>query len=123
MNPRDPEDLRWESLVERIETGDITVIALTSQALLVQEGNIMKHSAGSYAPACLAGASRIFSLRRRGRRTATMEIIRSAGPDGEGPWTVAQVSGPRNQAPPEPERAAAREMTRLYNEAWQSRLE
>ncbi len=106
---------QWESLINRVETQGVTVLALIGQDQLVREGIMMRHSAGSYGPVCLAGTSRIFSLQRNGKRTATMEIVLD---EGTGNWTIAQVRGPMNRRTGGPEHAAAQETARLYNEAW-----
>ncbi len=117
---KEEENSKWKSLVKCIRTGEITVLALTSPLELVQEGIMMKNSAGSYAKVCQDGTSRIFPLRRGGKRTATMEIALETGAGGDDRWRLAQVYAPMNEIAGEAERAAAQETALACSRAWTS---
>src|SRR5690606_22680612 len=85
-------DVRWPALLPRHVMGDLLAIELASGALLAEEGLEQKHCVGSYANACASGSCRVFSLRREGRRLATIELRRDSG----GRWDLAQVRGKCN---------------------------
>lgn len=69
--------------------GDLTFVSLRSGAALEDEGKAMHHCVVTYAGEMIAGRSRIFSIRRDGRRLATLELAQSRGKR----WLVRQVSG------------------------------
>jgi len=69
--------------------GDLTFVSLRSGAALEDEGKAMHHCVATYAGDIIAGRSRIFSIRRDGRRLATLELARGRGKR----WLVRQVSG------------------------------
>jgi hypothetical protein len=85
-------DVRWLALLPRHAIGDLLAIELDSGALLAEEGLEQKHCVGTYANACASGSCRVFSLRREGRRLATVELRRDSG----GHWDLAQVRGKCN---------------------------
>lgn len=72
--------------------GEFEIVPLRSGRDLHLEGVAMHHCVGSYSSDVRRGYSRIFSLRRYGRRIATVEI---AGTKSGYP-SLAQVRGPCN---------------------------
>lgn len=80
---------------EPFELGDFEVVPLRSGRELSQEGAAMHHCVGSYSREVRSGMSRIFSLRRDGRRVATVEL----GGIGHGRPSLYQVRGPCNAMP------------------------
>ena len=68
----------WVSLVDTMEGHGLQAHALTSTALLVREGERMRHAVGGWTDWCAQGASRIFTLEQDGHPIATGEIR----PDG-----------------------------------------
>lgn len=86
------KDVRWLALLPRLDIGPYTAVELDSGHLLAEEGLEQRHCVGSYVPACSSGASRIFSLRRSGRRVATIELQRNHA----GEWTLVQIRGKAN---------------------------
>lgn len=68
-------------------------LALQSGRALFEEGVAMHHCVGSYSADVIRGDSRIYSVRKDGKRVATLELkVRG------GAWVVAQLSGPCNAA-------------------------
>lgn len=60
----------WRSVDKSYE-----MVALTSAADLVVEGNEMRHCVGGYYDVCRRGDTQILSLRRDGQRVATAELM------------------------------------------------
>ena len=108
-----PDIPKWDSLVDRMMLLGLTAVAIRNEPELVREGAIMMHSAGEYAPPCIRGTSRIFSVRHGNQRIATMEICLE-----NGRWRLAQVSGPLNRQPGRRVRDLAEAVARAYNRAW-----
>ncbi|MCI4662528.1 MAG: PcfJ domain-containing protein [Neomegalonema sp.] len=69
-------------------------VPLTTASALEDEGRVMNHCVGSYAAKVAAGHCLIFSIRDRGQRVATLEIVASHASMGEG--LVNQLYGPSN---------------------------
>lgn len=89
----DPDkDVRWPALLPQFTVGAIQAVELNCGRLLAEDGLEQRHCIGSYANACATGASRIFSLRRDGKRAATLELQR--GHDGN--WRSVQLRGKAN---------------------------
>ena len=85
-------DVHWQALLPTHAAGDLLAIELSTGAALAEEGLEQKHCVGTYANACASGSCRVFSLRRQGKRTATIELRREA----DGSWGLAQVRGKCN---------------------------
>jgi hypothetical protein len=92
------------------------IVALQSGAALHAEGADMHHCVASYARNVIRGLSRIFSVRKNGRRVATFEISRSGFllasgeflqlPGGRLSHKLIQIKGPYNaEVPQEVEQA------------------
>lgn len=79
----------WTSRLGVYPVGTLLAIELNSSQLLVEESYAMHHCVKSYISECVAGESRIFSIRKDGKRVATLEIQ----PANEGKWKVAQLRG------------------------------
>lgn len=115
----DPDkDVRWPSLLPAYATGPFVAVELASGFLLAEEGLEQRHCIGSYANACATGAARVFSLRRNGKRTATIELQRGH----EGAWHMAQIRGKANTVVRDPAvLEAADQVAQAYTEAAQTR--
>ncbi len=87
-------DLHWTALLPNWQCSGYEVLELDSGARLLQEGLEQKHCVGSYADACASGTCRIFSVRLRGKRLATIELRRELG----GKWSLGQVRSKANGA-------------------------
>lgn len=111
----DPQkDVRWPALLPRYTAGEYMAVELDCGFLLAEEGLEQRHCIGTYVNACSSGASRVFSLRRNGRRTATIELQR--GHDGG--WHMVQIRGKANSVVKDPDVLAAGEaVARAYAEA------
>jgi hypothetical protein len=95
----DPDkDVRWPALLPVYATGPFLVVELDSGFRLAEEGLEQRHCIGTYANACASGATRVFSLRHNGKRTATIELQR--GHDGA--WRMVQIRGKANTVVREP---------------------
>ena len=112
LESRGGEPLSWESLLPETRAGGLQVVPLTCEQGLFEESLAMRHCILWYGPRCRSGLSRVFSVRREGRRTATGEI---ALQDGE--WRVLQVRTARDHQAGEEEQEAMGEIARLYGEA------
>jgi PcfJ-like protein len=55
--------------------GNFQILPLTTAKELVEEGNAHHHCVGTYYNACRSGATQILSLRERGKRMVTAEIL------------------------------------------------
>lgn len=115
----DPDkDVRWPALLPVYATGPFLALELDSGFLLAEEGLEQRHCIGTYANACASGATRVFSLRHHGKRTATIELQR--GHDGA--WHMVQIRGKANTAIHDPALLdAADQLTQAYSEAAQAR--
>jgi len=115
----DPDkDVRWPALLPVYATGPFLAVELDSGFLLAEEGLEQRHCIGTYANACASGATRVFSLRHHGRRTATLELQR--GHDGA--WCMVQIRGKANSVVQDPAiLAAAGLVAQAYSEAARSR--
>ena len=115
----DPDkDVRWPALLPVYATGPFLAVELDSGFLLAEEGLEQRHCIGTYANACASGATRVFSLRHHGKRTATIELQR--GHDGA--WHMVQIRGKANTAIHDPALLdAADQLTQAYSEAAQAR--
>ncbi|WP_438278339.1 PcfJ domain-containing protein [Nitrobacter sp.] len=105
-------DLPGSTTIEGYE-----MVALQTGAALHAEGADMHHCVASYAGNVIRGFSRIFSVRKDGRRVATFEISKSGFllasgeflqlPSSKGPlYKLVQLKGPYNaEVPQEVEQA------------------
>lgn len=108
------KDVRWPALLPNYRTGAFLAVELDSGFLLAEEGLEQRHCIGTYVNACSSGASRVFSLRRNSRRTATIELQR--GHDGS--WRLVQIRGKANSLVQDPAvLAAGEDVARAYSEA------
>lgn len=78
--------------------GRYDVVALTSASDLVIEGNEMQHCVGGYYDVCRRGDTQILSVRRDGRRAATVEVALE-GPIEAPALKVGQFKAIRNTRP------------------------
>ena len=85
-------DVRWPALLPRFVTGPFEALELDCGQLLAQEGLEQRHCIGTYVNACSTGASRVFSLRRGGKRVATLELQRTH----DASWRLVQIRGKAN---------------------------
>ncbi len=97
------KDVRWPALLPTFATGPFVAVELDCGYLLAEEGLEQRHCVGSYVHACSSGASRIFSLRRSGKRVATIELQRNH----TGLWTLVQIRGKANAVVRDPAVLAA----------------
>ena len=92
--------------------GGRTSVELNDAFVLQEEGRCMRHCVGSYAPICLSGRSRIFSLRDQADRPlATIEL----GSGDGNRWQVLQVMGIRNRPVDDMIAAVARKLADQVN--------
>ncbi len=115
----DPDkDVRWPALLPVYATGPFVAVELDSGFLLAEGGLEQRHCIGTYANACASGATRVFSLRHKGRRTATLELQR--GHDDA--WRMVQIRGKANTVVQDPALLeAAGRVAQAYSEAARSR--
>lgn len=85
-------DVRWPALMPRQQMGEFVALELDCGYLLAEDGLEQRHCIGTYVNACSSGASRVFSLRRQGKRVATLELQRSQ----QGDWRLVQIRGKAN---------------------------
>lgn len=116
----DPEkDVRWVALLPRYVAGPFLAVELDTGSLLAEEGLEQRHCIGTYVNACASGATRVFSLRRNGRRMATIELQRNH----DGSWRMVQIRGKANTVIQDPAMLqAANQVALAYSEAAQLRL-
>ena len=115
----DPEkDVHWAALLPRYTAGLFLAVELDTGSLLAEEGLEQRHCIGTYVNACASGATRVFSLRRNGRRTATIELQRNH----DGSWRMVQIRGKANTVIQDPAMLdAADQVAQAYSEAAQLR--
>ncbi len=95
----DPDkDVRWPALLPAYSTGAFVAVELDCGFLLAEEGLEQRHCIGTYANACASGATRVFSLRQEGKRTATIELQRAH----DGSWHMVQIRGKANSVVHDP---------------------
>lgn len=115
----DPEkDIRWPALLPQYAAGPFLAVELDTGSLLAEEGLEQRHCIGTYVNACASGATRVFSLRRNGKRTATIELQRNH----DGSWRMAQIRGKANTVVQDTAALdAAERVAQAYSEAAQTR--
>lgn len=77
---------------DQLRIGDHDFIALRSGEALWLEGAAMRHCVSSYVNLVVKGKSRIYSVRRDGKRVATLELDRQT----ESTFGISQLKGPCN---------------------------
>lgn len=94
----------WRTIVDyaplpsHAKAAGLELHALQTREALFEEGALMRHCVYRYSDEVEEGSSRIYSVRRDGRRVATLEIVRldsSSAPR----FRVAQLRGPCNARP------------------------
>ena len=87
-----PDNLPWESLIERYEDGGFLVIPLTSRKQLRREGKAMDHCVELFSGVCRMELVRIFSIQHAydGRRATLMLEL------NDGWWDVSECTGYSN---------------------------
>jgi len=86
-------EINLGALPAELQIDGLDFVALRSGLALHEDGRAMHHCVASYAGAVIKGKSRIFSIRRDGKRIATLELVRRKK------WQIEQVKGPCNRAP------------------------
>ncbi len=114
-NTMHQEFKQWESLVPEFECHKYTVVPLTDSVQLFEEGKLMHHCVGAYGDGCAEGQSRIFSIRLKGIRAVTLELVLDAQRNS---WCVAQVRAHCNGAGPKAVKKVAEEVRKQYQAAW-----
>lgn len=105
------QDVHWPALLPRHAVGPFVAVELNSGYLLAEDGLQQRHCIGTYANACASGATRVFSLRRQGKRVATIELQRRH----DGAWQMVQMRGKANSPiHDETTLAAGEQVTRAY---------
>jgi len=104
----------WQSLLEEMEIGSVSIRPLTSASALEKEGKAMGHCVASYAAKCLQHNFRIFSLSDESRGARTTLCI---APDRSGRWRVYEHRGGRNCGITHGAHEIAKKVCRLYEEA------
>ncbi|MEK9803505.1 MAG: PcfJ domain-containing protein [Curvibacter sp.] len=114
----DPEkDVRWPALLPQYASGPVVAVELDTGSLLAEEGLEQRHCIGTYVNACASGATRVFSLRRNGKRMATIELQRNH----DGSWRMVQIRGKANTVVHDMAALdAAQQVAQAYSEAAQS---
>jgi hypothetical protein len=102
----------WRSAIDTYLDGDHEVIPLLSSIDLAVEGSKMHHCVATYDAYCHEGRSRIFSIRREGKRVATAELVFNGRS-----WHLNQNRGPCNRPPGQEIMAVARRLQDRYNAA------
>jgi hypothetical protein len=83
----------WSALVQWLQQGDLEAFSLNDSDDLWEEGAAMVHCVGGYDQRCFHNTSRIYSIRRKGERVATLELRFD-----DKHWTIGQLYGPGNTA-------------------------
>jgi hypothetical protein len=89
---------QWNPFVRRLDWGFYRFEALTNEAQLLEEGEVMQHCVGTYAEYCQSGVARVYSVRDRqsGRRVATFSMTLVEHGEGKSAWECEQLSGVKN---------------------------
>ena len=97
----------WSTPIDRIDGGSLRAVALSTQSDLSDEGGAMHHCVSNYGSSCRSGSSLILSIRRDGRRAATLELRRGASAVSNGrvgpSYSISQIKGPCNAQIVDPE--------------------
>jgi hypothetical protein len=91
----------WPALCQPWQSsgGDYDIVPLTSAEDLVSEGNALEHCVGGYYAHCRSGNAQILSLRERGARAATIELLLADTADGGLVINLGQFKAYRNMKP------------------------
>lgn len=103
---------QWHSLLKAYQDDGYEVVPLTCSTDLAIEGARMHHCVGSYDHYCRDGRSRIFSIRKDGKRLATAELVKN-----DGAWLLNQNRGPCNRQPSQQIMEVAHRLQDRYNAA------
>ena len=87
--------------------GGFDIVPLTTSADLYREGHAMHHCVATYVEQVRQGTSYIFSVRRDGKRIATISLSCHSET-----ISIQQLRGPCNTAPPKAVSAAVRKWLR-----------
>jgi len=108
---------KWESLVDKLDVDEYSVISLTTTDDLEKEGSILDHCVGSYNRYCEMGNSRIFSILKGDKHVSTLEIKKIYGGDNAKvpvQWRISQIRGYKNDTVTEKEQEVARKVLEAY---------
>lgn len=92
----------YAPLPDHGEAGGFEFVALRSGLDLFTEGAAMRHCVSTYVRKVMSGQSRIYSVRKDGRRVATLELSEVGRS-----WAPVQIKGPYNAQPPKEVQRAA----------------
>jgi hypothetical protein len=82
------------------QSGDITIMSLTSRFAVIQEGARLEHCAGSYVSSCRAGDTHIVSIRNAdGESLSTAELSVKLNHNGKYVLAVEQHRSRKNNPP------------------------
>jgi hypothetical protein len=91
----------WGSALEASVYGEYEVIPLTDGRMLADEAAAMHHCVDGYVNLCKEKGHRIFSIREKGERIATLQICKYPHGKSVAKWEVRQVRRHCNgMAPP-----------------------
>lgn len=116
-------DVAYRGFPTEVALSGFEFHALRSLRALVVEGKAMHHCVASYHPDIQSGRARIYSVRKDGKRLATVEFAATAkhnprAPGGGGPyWKPVQIKGVCNARPPAQIIAAASLFANIVNDA------
>ena len=96
LQTTDGKYLAWHSALDVLDIEDYTVTPLTDEKQLHYEAADMNHCVHGYGPHCARGHSRIFSVSKNGKQTATTEIRKR-----EDSWSHAQTRLKDNHQAPQ----------------------
>jgi len=98
MDWRRPID--YALLPQRAELGGFDFVALRTGEQIFSDGNEMRHCVSTYTRQVSSGQSRLFSIRRDGRRIATLELQSNSNSlECDVAYSMGQLRGPCNTQP------------------------
>lgn len=105
-------DVAYGAFPSEVALSGFDFHALRSLRALVVEGKAMHHCVASYHRDIQSGLARIYSVRKDGRRLATVEFSHVRA----GVWRAVQIKGPCNARPAKDVTAAADRFARCITE-------
>ena len=97
---------------DQMDSQGYRFVALRSAAEVTVEGAAMHHCVASYVPDMVSGRCRLYSIRKREKRIATLELKQGYG---NALWVSGQIKGPCNSRVSAKTNSAVREFCTEIN--------
>ena len=106
------EEPPWDTLLGETKVDGITFIPVTNANKLISMGNEMNNCIGTYRTKCREGTVRVFYMRKKGRTTTALELVKNGDQ-----WNLGQIENRGRRTPGEKTLKAAHKLAEAYTKA------